>query len=229
MTSRAETWGVPLLLALLVFLFFLGILVTNRYVIPWDAMSYYYPTTFFLVENLKQFSIPLWNPHIFAGLPSAADPQVSTFYPSKWVLAILSAGSPLSYKLYEGELLLHYFLAGLFMFRFLRSLGLLQFSAFTGAFTFMFSGALVARAQHHTIVLAMAWVPLLFMYVRRATVDDRVPNALKAGLVLGVQFLAGHPQTSVYTAVAIGFYCMWEGVIRSAEGGLLKEIWRGAG
>jgi len=89
-------------------------------------------------------------------------PQVSTFYPSKWLLALLSAGSPLSYKLYEAELLFHYFLAGLFMFRFLRSLGLLQFSALTGAFTFMFSGALVARAQHHTIVLAMAWVPLLF-------------------------------------------------------------------
>ena len=53
MTSRAETWGVPLLLAFLIFLFFLGILVTNRYVIPWDAMSYYYPMTFFLVENLK--------------------------------------------------------------------------------------------------------------------------------------------------------------------------------
>ena len=65
MTSRAETWGVPLLLAFLIFLFFLGILVTNGYVIPWDAMSYYYPMTFFLVENLKQFSVPLWNPHIF--------------------------------------------------------------------------------------------------------------------------------------------------------------------
>ncbi len=202
----------PLLLALLIFLFFLGILVTNRYVIPWDAMSYYYPMTFFLVENLKQFSLPLWNPHIFAGLPSVADPQVSTFYPSKWLLALLSAGSPLSYKLYEAELLLHYFLAGLFMFRFLRSLGLLQFSALTGAFTFMFSGALVARAQHHTIILAMAWVPLIFMYVRLAVVNASVPSAVKAGLIFGLQFLVGHPQTSVYTAVAIGFYCLWEGV-----------------
>jgi membrane protein YfhO len=226
MTSRAETWGVPLLLAFLIFLFFLGILVTNRYVIPWDAMSYYYPMTFFLVENLKQFSVPLWNPHIFAGLPSVADPQVSTFYPSKWLLALLSAGSPLSYKLYEGELLFHYFLAGLFMFRFLRSLGLLQFSALTGAFTFMFSGALVARAQHHTIVLAMAWVPLLFMYVRLAIVNASVPSAVKAGLILGLQFLAGHPQTSVYTAVAIGFYCVWEGVVRSAERHQLSELWR---
>ena len=216
----------PLLLALFIFLFFLGILVTNRYVIPWDAMSYYYPMTFFLVENLKQFSVPLWNPHIFAGLPSVADPQVSTFYPSKWLLALLSAGSPLSYKLYEGELLFHYFLAGLFMFRFLRSLGLLQFSALTGAFTFMFSGALVARAQHHTIVLAMAWVPLLFMYVRLAIVNASVPSAVKAGLILGLQFLAGHPQTSVYTAVAIGFYCVWEGVVRSAERQQLSELWR---
>ncbi len=226
MTSRAETWGVPLLLALLIFLFFLGILVTNRYVIPWDAMSYYYPMTFFLVENLKQFSVPLWNPHIFAGLPSVADPQVSTFYPSKWLLALLSAGSPLSYKLYEGELLLHYFLAGLFMFRFLRSLGLLGFSALAGAFTFMFSGALVARTQHHTIILAMAWVPLLFMYVRLAIVNASVPSAVKAGLILGLQFLAGHPQTSVYTAVAIGFYCVWEGVVRSAERHQFSELWR---
>jgi hypothetical protein len=226
MTLRAETWGVPLLLALLIFLFFLGILVTNRYVIPWDAMSYYYPMTFFLVENLKQFSVPLWNPHIFAGLPSVADPQVSTFYPSKWLLALLSAGSPLSYKLYEAELLGHYFLAGLFMFRFLRSLGLLQFSALTGAFTFMFSGALVARAQHHTVVLAMAWVPLIFMQVRLAVVNDSVPSAVKAGLIFGLQFLVGHPQTSVYTAVAIGFYCLWEGVVRSVERGGFSELRR---
>ena len=228
MTSRAETWGVPLLLALLIFLFFLGILVTNRYVIPWDAMSYYYPMTFFLVENLKQFSLPLWNPHIFAGLPSVADPQVSTFYPSKWLLALLSAGSPLSYKLYEAELLFHYFLAGLFMFRFLRSLGLLQFSALIGAFTFMFSGALVARAQHHTIILAMAWVPLIFMYVRQAVVNASVPSAVKAGLIFGLQFLVGHPQTSVYTAVAIGFYCVWEGGVRSAEHKQFGELWRSA-
>ncbi|HEU0007198.1 MAG TPA: hypothetical protein VFS12_14535, partial [Terriglobia bacterium] len=184
------------------------------------------PMTFFLVENLKQFSIPLWNPHIFSGLPSVADPQVSTFYPSKWLLALLSAGSPLYYKLYEAELLFHYFLAGLFMFRFLRGLGLLQFSALTGAFTFMFSGALAARAQHHTIVLAMAWVPLLFMYVRLAIVNASVPGAVKAGLIFGLQFLVGHPQTSVYTAVAIGFYCVWEGVIRSVERHRMSELWR---
>ena len=34
----------------------------------------------------KERTIPLWNPHLFAGMPLAADVQTALFYPLNWIL-----------------------------------------------------------------------------------------------------------------------------------------------
>jgi hypothetical protein len=159
----------------------------------------------------------LWNPHIFSGFPAVADPQIGLFYPPNFLLCLFSTGAPLSYKLFEAQLVFHYFLTGLFTYVFLRSLNLLPFAAVVGGIAFMFSGFYASQAPYQSLVMAVPWIPLIFYYTRRSFLQNSYQEAIKAGALLGVQILAGHPQTSVYTLVAVAFYFLWEATMRYCE------------
>jgi hypothetical protein len=211
-------------------LFLAQVLLGNSHGIPWDCISYFYPALFYSTESLKRLTFPLWNPHIFAGFPAAADPQVGLFYPPNLLLCLFSAKGFLTYKLVEIQLALHYFLAGLFMFVFLKSLRLTRFAALFGAVVYMFSGYLAAHAQHFTTILAAAWIPIIFYYSKNCLLKTGYLNAVKAGTMLGIQILAGHPQTSVYTLAGVFAYFGWTLSIRSCEIGSLRaflpSIWK---
>src|SRR5207344_1242178 len=113
--------SISLLFVLTIF-FFAGVLFSDKYAIPWDMIDYYYPAHYYTIESLKHGSFPLWNPHILSGFPSIADPETAVFYPLNFFLYLSSINSPLSLKTVETFLALHYFLTGLFMWIFLRSL-----------------------------------------------------------------------------------------------------------
>ena len=51
-----------------------------------DFASFYYPTYSYVAQQIKSGTIPLWNPHLFAGMPLAADVQSAIFYPLNWLL-----------------------------------------------------------------------------------------------------------------------------------------------
>jgi hypothetical protein len=108
--------------------FFAGVLFSDKYAIPWDMIDYYYPSQFYSTESIKNGSLPFWNPHILSGFPALADPENAVFYPLNIVLYLFSLSSPLSLKALETFLALHYFLTGLFMWIFLRSLPLKRLS-----------------------------------------------------------------------------------------------------
>ncbi|MBV9123543.1 MAG: hypothetical protein JO112_09310, partial [Planctomycetes bacterium] len=55
-----------------------------------DFLTYHLPCQRFLVHSWKETGeLPLWCPDNFAGMPFAADPQVSAFYPLHWPLLLL--------------------------------------------------------------------------------------------------------------------------------------------
>jgi hypothetical protein len=87
-----------------------------------DLASFFYPIHVFVSESLHAGEWPLWNPHLFAGMPFAADIQSGLFYPLNWVFWLL--GYPISYEKVEMLVLVHYWLAASFTYAFVRSLGL---------------------------------------------------------------------------------------------------------
>jgi hypothetical protein len=64
-------------------------------------------------------SIPQWNPYLFGGLPYIGAMHGDIFYPSAWLRWIMPVDLAITYAM-----ALHFVLAGWFMYRLGRSLGL---------------------------------------------------------------------------------------------------------
>src|SRR5688572_20511813 len=84
-----------------------------------------------------------WNPWIFGGFPSNADPLVGHVHPLGLVWAI---ASPLAASALEGALAPA--LAGLGMLVYLRSIGCERVGALIGALSFAGGGYVHAHAMH---------------------------------------------------------------------------------
>src|ERR1051326_8538438 len=113
---RGNRWQVPAVLAGLLVLFYWRILLTGRAIFPGDAVDFFYPYFSFVHEELRHFRLPLWDPYIMSGYPIIRDPESQTFYPFTWLFVLLHPFWHLPVKLFELEEILHFFLAGLFMY-----------------------------------------------------------------------------------------------------------------
>ena len=76
-----------------------------------DLSSFIYPIYAFGARWLKQGVIPLWNPHLYMGMPFAADNQSGLFYPVNLLFFLLTP--ELNYEVVELMAVTHVFLAGL--------------------------------------------------------------------------------------------------------------------
>ncbi len=202
--------SVPIALALYTLFFYWKIIFTNRSIFPWDVSDIFYPFLSFVHEELRNFRFPLWDPYAFSGFPIIADPMAQIFYPPNWLMLIARWFYPLSMKLVEIQEIVHYFLAGLFMYWLARDYTKDRFAALLAGVLFMSSGAMVAHAEHLSIINAMAWFPLVFMLARRALLERSYYWTCAAGFFLGMENLAGHWQHSVYLGVLLFLYFFYE-------------------
>lgn len=203
---------VPDLLALaailgLVLIFFWKIALANLIWVGLDAFAYFYPYRDYAAKEILNGNIPLWNPYLFMGAPFLANPQAQVFYPLNWIFLTLPAPKAVAYSL-----VLHIFLAGAFTYLFARhSLKLQPFPAFLSGVVLALGGFFAAHAQHLTLVSAWAWTPLLLLLFQKS-VRERGIYPLLTGGVVGLQFLAGHPQAafiSLFLLVLWSLYLAW--------------------
>jgi len=197
------------LLLLLTLLFFWKIALTNLVLAGLDVSTYFYPYKAYAAEMVRRGQLPLWNPYLFMGVPYLANIQTALFYPLNFPLYWLP--SP---QMVACSIALHIFLSGLFLYLFARiSLGFNRFGAFLSAITFAFSGFLGAQVEHINQLNVFIWLPLLlllFDLARRETSErGSFIFILLAGLVVGLQFTAGHVQASYVNLFALGIYAIF--------------------
>ncbi|HJX38707.1 MAG TPA: hypothetical protein VJ714_08905, partial [Anaerolineae bacterium] len=77
------------------------------------------------------------------------------------------------------------------------------------ALVLAFGGFLGAQAGHVNQLSVLAWLPLLFWLFFLSFTKGRPLYALLASLVVAVQFLAGHTQSSYINLVALGCYSVY--------------------
>ncbi|MEO0099873.1 MAG: YfhO family protein [candidate division WOR-3 bacterium] len=193
-----------IVLILLLFIYFWPIIIGKSYF--WeDVIEHYYPYHFFLFKNLRRFTIPLWNPYIFSGMPFLGDVQSQIFYPINWLLAFFSSPGSVFWLL-EMKIIFHLLLAGIFFYLFLRELNLSYFSSFFGGVVFTFSGFLITHLIHVTMVNAYIWLPPLFLFLFRWVKRKFLRDLLFAGVVFGLANLASHPQITLHILYTIIFF-----------------------
>jgi hypothetical protein len=169
-----------------------------------DLASFFYPMHVFAAASLHAGEFPLWNPHLFSGMPFAADIQSGLFYPLNWLFWLL--GYPLGYEKLEGLVLLHYWLAACFSYAFARSLGLGRWPGVLAGTLYAFSGFMVAHLGHLTMLEAATWFPLVLLATNQAARRNRGVAgwrwSVTVGLFLAVSLLAGHFQLFLYNFYA---------------------------
>ena len=135
MRRRADVLAVLGLLAL-VLLFNPGLAFEGKVLGGYDAFVYFYPLRAYFAASVAEGRLPLWNPHLFLGVPFLANPQTAVFYPGTWLFALLDV--PRAYALnYLGHLVV----VAASMHALGRwSLGLGPLASLLGGAAFAFSG-----------------------------------------------------------------------------------------
>ena len=155
--------------------------------------------------QLRQGHFPLWNPHIYSGVPYFGGFQSGLLYPLNAQYLLLPTPQAVNVGI-----VLHVFLAGLFMFLWARGRGLSFVpSAMAGAL-WMFCGEhfLHIYAGHLCRLVTTAWIPMLFLCLDRFIERRTLGWALGGAGVIALMLVGGDPQYVFYSAVAAGLYCV---------------------
>lgn len=195
----------PTLLSLLVLLAFALIFwwihiqhteAENRIVAGSNADMYVYhlPVRDFGYSHLKNGEMPLYNPYTNCGMPFLATYQAALFYPLNFPHLFLPAATALS-LIY----LIHIFLAGAFMFFWMRELRVSEVGAVFAGTAYMLCSFVTYIVVWPHIVLTHTWIPLVFLFIHRTFNRARPLDMILLGAVVGSQFLAGYMQGFVYT------------------------------
>lgn len=185
------------------------VLISANRVISWegtDTYSHFIYWRQFGFDELRRGNLPLWNPHLFSGMPYLGGFQSALLYPPNWIFMILPPVRAVNLSVAA-----HVFLIGFFMYLWTSSRGLHPAASLTAALLVMFSGAnfMHVFAGHLIDICTMAWAPLLLLSADRLMQRPSLGWHLLGTLAVAMQILAGHPQYVYYTAVTVLLYTLF--------------------
>jgi len=184
-----KTLLVIVVLAAIVGAFFWPLLSGAKVLYFRDVPRFFYPMRFYAALRIKALQIPLWNPYIFCGTPFLANWHSAVFYPLSAIYYCLPFER--GFHIY---IVVHFVLAGLFMWLLLRALGLSPAASFIGAVAFTFSGFLISLADFPNFLSSYIWLPLAFFLFHQALAKRSISFAFFTGAVLAVMILGGGPE-----------------------------------
>ena len=152
-----------------------------------DTFTYFLPQKLILAESYARGEVPLWHPLTGLGYPLLSESQAGVFYPPHQLLYRITDVN----TAYNACVLLHYWLAFLFTWRFCRCQGLTNAAGFLAATVFVY-GWFPARISHEWSIIGGVWLPLtLWLTDRLLEIPGRGRLALLS-LCLATHLLAGH-------------------------------------
>jgi len=174
-----------------------------------DTLTEFYPWTALAAGALHRGVIPLWNPYAFAGAPFLAAMQTGVFYPVNLLLEWLLA--PTDVPGARAALHLALALAGAFLFA--RRLAFSRPAALLVAVAFGLGLPYMVWLEH-PMGGAVAWLPWLLLCVERILVADatgrgRLRWVLGATVVLALEFLSGHGESTAHVLLLAGAYAVF--------------------
>ena len=161
---------------------------------PWRSLA---------ISSLKDGQIPLWDPYNYAGAPFLANGQSAVLFPLNLLFLILpdAVGTLLG-------AMARLFIAGLSAYLFARVIGLRVLGASIAGLGFSFSGFQIVWLLYPVVNVAI-WLPALFLGTEAIARRPTAPRMVALAAVVCIQFLGGHPETSLHMLSAISFYACW--------------------
>jgi hypothetical protein len=161
--------------------------------IPWRS---------FAVRSALDGKLPTWNPHNFCGHPLLAFPATAFLYPPEWAAVLVGA-----LRWERLNVILHHALALVFMYRYLRVLGLWRVGSLLGAVSFGLGAHMLFHVPWMRVGVPVVWLPLLLLMVERSVrADATFRVAGGTALAVGLVLLGSTPQIAFYV---LGFTAVY--------------------
>lgn len=181
-----------------------------------DVVDYIFPVKAFVAEQVKQGTLPLWNPYVLGGYPLTYNTQAGLFYPLSIFYYLLPAATAA-----DGVIFAQLFLGAAFMFVFLRQLRLRTVAAWVGTAVFLFNGMMIVWLEWQVVHAAVIWLPLQLLFIERIAqkwgkspeqLQTFWPTALEAvgaGVAFAIPWLGGHWNWTLYGSMTAVLYLLW--------------------
>lgn len=154
-----------------------------------------------LRDYLHAGELPLWNPYQGLGEPFAAQGDGNPYFPFEIVRALLP------YSLGNFVTFFEYYLAAVFLYLFLRGLGLSEYAAIFGGISYVLSGALSLHIARPNIADQLCMIPVLFWAAARAMRRGSAVRYVIFALVAGLHLLGGFVQIAMISALVLVAFC----------------------
>jgi hypothetical protein len=197
-------WLPPVVYGAVTLLLFRTFVFSGDMLLGQDTLSLGYMAREFFAQALRQGTFPLWNPIILGGTPfldSLAGGD--SLYPTSLLLLFMEPHRALGWKL-----VLHVFLAGLFTYGWIRTLGRSQAAAFLCGLAYLLAPFMVTLVYpgHDGKLFVTALTPLLFWATERALAGGSLRVFAGMALVIALVLFTTHFQQGYFLFGAVGIY-----------------------
>ncbi len=214
------SWVPAVLYGVVTLFLFRGFVFSRDMLFGSDTLALGYMAREFYANAVSGGGFPLWNPIILGGTPfveSLAGGD-SLYPPSALLLFLLDPYRALGWKL-----VLHVFVAGLFMYGWIRRLGLSKPSALLAGLAYGLAPYMVTLVQggQDGKIFVIALTPLLFWVTESFLVRGGLKAIALVSLVVGAVMLTTHFQMAYFLFGGVGAYVLFRSVLiwRAAEDG----------
>lgn len=175
---------------------------------PWsDQYATGYAFRSWLAEQWRATGhVPLWNPEIFGGLPFVAAQHGDIFYPTAWLRLVLPTATAMNLGF-----LVHYVLAGFFMYLLLRRLTVSWTGGVVGGVAYQLTGVVgtLVSPGHDGKLYVSALLPLALVALVLAIRERRLEGYALLALSVGLALLSPHYQMVYYLLIVAGVFALY--------------------
>jgi hypothetical protein len=178
--------------------------------------SYNLPYDVRVRKYILDGNLPLWNPDMALGVPFSAQGEGSPYF----ALQILRSLCPYIYA--NHITFLGIFISTIFLFLFLKEMGISETASYIGSFSYVLSGAFSAMIPVTNITSSLSVVPFLFWAIIRAV---KLKTPFSYGIVsaaVALQSLSGHISTVFVILISAMLFSLY--YIRLTASNLFKFI-----
>ncbi len=212
-----------LILAAMAVLFFARFLRTDTIFLMRDLFLKHYPLHIYSSEILRRGALPLWNPFTGCGEPFLANIEGAVLYPPNLLYLFLPVTTATA-----ALVIFHTWLTGAAGYALCRVWRVSRLGSLLAATMLSFNTYWLTRIEFLPSHATMAWFPLVLLLYALWARSRRARWIALAGLALGMQMLAGHPESVLFPLGAIALYAimigLWEALERKRWRALLPPV-----
>jgi hypothetical protein len=161
-----------------------------------DALVYFLPWRYHISESIQNGYFPYWSPYLYTGLPLHSDMQSGVWNP---VVLFISLFTRYNMTILQWEVILYLFMAGLGMYKLLRTFLFSSTTSVVIAIAYMCCGFITDSISFIPWITCAAYLPFVFLYFYRLLNQGSTETSIKFGIALVLLLTAGYPSFFIYT------------------------------